>query len=310
MGKVKRAVDKKKAARLALKVLVLTIAGIINAFGVVLVLAPVNLFDSGISGTAYLLDMVTPDFMVMSLFLIVLNVPFYLLALKKQGKSFVFTSIYAIVVYSVFTLLFRNVLPIDFSGGSPFTGDDLLLSAIFGGIISGVGSGLVMRMGGAIDGVEVLSVLFAKKLGMSVGTFIMVYNVLLYSVSAVIFENWTISLYSIIAYAMGVKTIDFIVEGLDKGKAVTVITNKHSSVYSVLTKELGRGVTVLEAVGGYSNKDKIYIYCVVNKFEITKVKQIVAETDPDAFVTMTEVTETIGGRDLSFSPTKRFRGMK
>lgn len=285
-----------------LRFLGLTLAGIINAFGVALVLAPVNLFDSGISGTAYLLDVITPDFLVMSIFLIVLNVPFYLIALKKLGSKFVVSSIYAIAIYSCFAFLFRNVLPIDFSNGSPFTGNDLLLSAIFGGTISGIGSGLVIRLGGAIDGVEVMSVLFAKRLGMSVGTFIMVYNVILYCVSALIFHDWLIPLYSIIAYTMGIKTIDFIVEGLDKGKSVIIITDKDSSVYSVLAEQLGRGVTVLEAMGGYSNEHKIFIYCVVNRFEIPLVKRIVRENDPNAFATMTEVTETLGGegRDLSF----------
>lgn len=286
--------------RRVIKLIMLTAAGIINAFGVSLVLAPVNLFDSGISGTAYLLDVVTPDFLVMSMFLILLNIPFYLFALKKLGKSFIVTSVYAITIYSVFAFLFRNILPINFSNGSPFTGSDLLLSALFGGTISGIGSGLVIRLGGAIDGVEVMSVLFAKKLGMSVGMFIMVYNVLLYSVSAIVFRDWLVPLYSIIAYTMGIKTIDFIVEGLDKGKSVIIITDKSSSVYSVLTETLGRGVTVLEAVGGYSNEEKIFIYCVVNRFEIPLVKKIVKENDPHAFATMTEVTETLGGRDISF----------
>ncbi len=287
-----------------LKFVVLTFAGIVNAFGVSLVLAPVNLFDSGISGTAYLLDVITPDWLMMSLFLIVLNVPFYLLAMKKLGKRFVGISIYAITIYSVSAFLFREVLPIDLSNGSPITGTDLLLSALLGGMISGIGSGLVIRLGGAIDGVEVLSVLFAKKLGMSVGMFIMVYNVILYTVSAVIFSNWLIPLYSIIAYTMGIKAIDFIVEGLDKGKSVIIITHKDTSVQQVLTEELGRGVTVLEAVGGYSHEDKIFIYCVVNKFEVPLVKRLVRENDPKAFVTMTEVSETLGGGDISFRLNK------
>ena len=294
---IKLLIEKHKSI---LKFLALTCAGIINAFGVSLVLAPVNLFDSGISGTAYLLDVITPDWLFMSIFLIVLNVPFYLLAMKKLGKRFVGISIYAIAVYSVFAFLFRNVFPIDLSNGSPLTGNDLLLSALLGGLISGVGSGLVIRLGGAIDGVEVLSVLFAKKLGMSVGMFIMVYNVILYTVSALIFSNWLIPLYSIIAYTMGIKAIDFIVEGLDKGKSVIIITHKDTSVQNILTEQLGRGVTVLNAVGGYSNEEKIFIYCVVNKFEVPLVKHLVRQSDPKAFVTMTEVSETLGGGDISF----------
>ena len=153
-------------------------AGLINAFGVTLFLAPANLFDSGISGTAFLLDVVTPPFLVLSMFLVILNVPFFLIAYKKVGWSFIIYSLYAIAVYSGFSLLFRNILPIDFSGGSPFVGQDILLSALFGGLLSGIGSGMVIRFGGAIDGVEVMAVLFSKRLGMTVGTFMMVYNVI------------------------------------------------------------------------------------------------------------------------------------
>lgn len=278
----------------------LTIAGIINAVGVTLFLAPVELFDSGISGTSFLLDMITPPYLVMSFFLVVLNFPFFILGGKKQGLDFIIYSLYAITVYSVAALLFRNVLPIDFSNGSPFTGNDKLLSAIFGGLLSGIGSGIVIRFGGAIDGIEVLAVLLAKKIGCTVGTFVMCYNVVLYTVSALIFRSWQIPLYSIITYAVGIKAVDFVVEGLDKAKAVQIITNDHAELANVLTEELGRGATIFNASGVYSQQEKYVILCVVNRFEIGKVKRIVEEHDPSAFVTITEVSETVGGIETNF----------
>lgn len=276
-------------------------AGLINAVGVTLFLAPANLFDSGISGTAFLLDVVTPPFLVLSMFLVILNVPFFLIAYKKVGWSFIIYSLYAIAVYSGFSLLFRNILPIDFSGGSPFVGQDILLSALFGGLLSGIGSGMVIRFGGAIDGVEVMAVLFSKRLGMTVGTFMMVYNVILYTVAALIFNSWIIPLYSVIAYTVGNKAIDFVVDGFDKGNAVFIVSERNSSLPIHLSDALGRGVTLLDSYGVYSKEEKSLIYCVVNRFEIGRVKRLVAEIDPGAFMAVGDVSETVGGRGTRFS---------
>ena len=237
---------------------------------------------------------------IMSMFLIILNVPFYILGGKKLGWDFIIYSLYAIGIYSLAALLFRNVLPIDFSGGSPFTGEDKLLSAIFGGLLSGIGSGTVIRFGGAIDGVEVMAVLFSKKIGCSVGTFVMAYNILLYTVSAFIFHSWLIPLYSIITYAVGIKAVDFVVEGLDKAKAVMIITRADSELPMLLTETLGRGATVYKAGGVYSGEEKLVIYVVVNRFEIGKVKKIVETADSDAFASVTDVSETVGGISTGF----------
>lgn len=279
----------------------LTIVGVINAVGVTLFLVPAQLFDNGISGTSFLLDMVTPPFLVLSMFLILLNFPFYIVGAKKLGRNFVIYSLYAIFIYSLFSFLFRNVLPIDFSNGSPFTGSDKLLSAIFGGMLSGIGSGIVIRFGGAIDGVEVMAVLFAKKLGVSVGMFVMGYNILLYTLSAVVFKSWLIPLYSIITYVVGIKAIDFVVEGPDKAKAVYIVTEHGTSLRFVLGEQLGRGVTVFDASAAHSKQDKKMIFVVDNRFEVGKIKRLVEENDLSAFVTITDVSETMGGREISFS---------
>ena len=176
-------------------------AGCINAVGVTMFLAPVNLYDSGISGTSMLLWQVTPEAYTLSLFLILLNIPLFLFGLKKQGWCFTVYSIWAVTIYSVASFIITDVLPVDVSVASPFAGQDLLLCAIFGGLVSGAGSGLTIRLGGAIDGMEVLGVIFAKGLGLTVGTFVMIYNVLLYILIGLIFNSWVLPLYSIRARA-------------------------------------------------------------------------------------------------------------
>ena len=270
----------------------LTIAGIVNATGVVIFLVPLNLIDSGISGTSFLLDKLTPQYLTLSIFLIVLNFPFYLIGFKKMGKMFVVYSLYAISVYSLMAFIYRSVLPINLSF-SPIAGNDMLLASIFGGLISGIGSGLVIRYGGAIDGVEVMAVLFSKRLHVTVGTFVMIYNAVLYTVSAIIFKSWAVPLYSVIAYAVGGKTVDFIVEGIDKGKGCFIITNKGAQIAEKLSKELKRGITFLNAKGYYSNEKKDMLYCIVNRFEIYKLKKLVHDTDEQAFISVFEISEVI-----------------
>lgn len=274
--------------------LLLICAGCINAVGVTMFLAPVNLYDSGMSGTAMLLWQATPPQYTLSLFLVILNVPLFLFGLKKQGWCFTVYSIWAVLVYSAASFVITNILPVDVSAASPFAGQDLLLCAIFGGLVSGAGSGLTIRLGGAIDGMEVLGVTFAKGLGLTVGTFVMIYNVILYLFIGVIFQSWILPLYSILTYFVGNKTIDFIVEGLDKAKSVMIMTAREEEICQALSEEFGRGITQISARGYFSGAEKCVIYFVVNRFQIPRVKHLVTTIDPAAFITVTEISDVMG----------------
>lgn len=269
-------------------------AGCVNAVGVTMFLAPVNLYDSGISGAAMLLWQVTPEAYTLSLFLVILNVPLFLFGLKKQGWCFTIYSIWAVLIYSAASYVITDVLPVDVTVASPFAGQDLLLCAIFGGLVSGAGSGLTIRLGGAIDGMEVLGVTFAKGLGLTVGSFVMIYNVILYILIGMIFNSWILPLYSIVTYYVGNKTIDFIVEGLDKAKSVTIVTTQEDVICQALSEEFGRGITQIQAKGYFSGADKCMVYFVVNRFQIPKVKRLVTEIDPNAFITVTEISDVMG----------------
>ena len=269
-------------------------AGCVNAVGVTMFLAPVNLYDSGISGTAMLLWQVTPEAYTLSLFLVILNGPLFLFGLKKQGWWFTIYSIWAVLIYSAASYVITDVLPVDVTVASPFAGQDLLLCAIFGGLVSGAGSGLTIRLGGAIDGMEVLGVTFAKGLGLTVGSFVMIYNVILYILIGMIFNSWILPLYSIVTYYVGNKTIDFIVEGLDKAKSVTIVTTQEDVICQALSEEFGRGITQIQAKGYFSGADKCMVYFVVNRFQIPKVKRLVTEIDPNAFITVTEISDVMG----------------
>ena len=277
--------------------IMLLLAGCVNAFGVTVFLAPVNLYDSGISGTSILLSQLTPPQWSLSIFLLILNIPLFLFGLKKQGAAFTIYSVFTVAVYSVMSWLITDVLPVDVSIASPLAGQDLLLCALFGGIISGVGSGLTIRNGGAIDGVEVMAVIFAKKLNVTVGTFVMTYNVILYVICGLVLDSWILPLYSIVTYAAGLKTVDFVVEGLDRSKSVMIITDKANEISAALMEEFKCGTTKISGTGGYSNTDKTIVYFVVNRFQIYKMRNIIHTIDPKAFVTISEVADVFSSND-------------
>lgn len=226
-------------------ILMITLAGMINAFGITVFLMPVKLYDSGISGTSILLDQLTPECLSLSIFLVALNIPLFLFGLRKQGLNFTIYAIYAVCVYSVFAWLITDVLPIDVSIASPLAGTDLLLCALFGGVISGVGSGIAIRYGGAMDGIEVMAVIFAKRIGVTVGTFVMIYNIILYIFCGIILRSWILPLYSIVTYTAALKTIDFIVDGIDRAKCAIIITEHPQEVCNKLCEAFGSGATYL-----------------------------------------------------------------
>ncbi|MDE7124679.1 MAG: YitT family protein [Eubacterium sp.] len=290
MKKIKSEIKKLKIKNFV----ILFLAGIINAIGVTLFLAPVHLYDSGFSGTSMLLWQITPDSFSLSLFLIILNIPFFIYGYHKQGLSFTVYSVFAVCASSDASYILTYVVPYDFSSSSPFAGKDLLLCAVFGGIISGIGSGLTIRCGGAIDGVEVMAVIFAKKIGITVGTFVMVYNVILYAAVGIILQSFILPLYSVITYAAALKVVDFIVEGLDKAKAAMVITTKADEISAALSETFGYGITHIDAKGYYKNSEQTIIYFVVNRFQIARMKSIIEEYDPNAFVTINDISEFMG----------------
>lgn len=277
--------------------LILTIAGIINAIGVGLMLGPNNLLDGGLSGTSigigYLIEMkVSSAFtkVLPSILLIVLNFPFYIIAYKKLGIKSVIYSLYTITIYSISLFLFRSTIDLT---TSPITGNDILLSAIFGGLASGIGSGLTIRNNAALDGIEVCSILFSQKIGLSTGQFVMAYNAILFILFG-FFMGFEIPLYSCIAYYVGLKVIDLIAEGIDKTKMLLIFTTRVEEVSNVISTKFNRQMTLIHAQGYYLKDDKEIIYSVCNRFEVAAIKSAILEVDEQAFITITEVSETVG----------------
>lgn len=277
----------------------LTIAGTINAFGVMLFMYPVKLYDSGMSGVSMLLNQITPPELTLSIFLVLFNFPIFLFGLKKQGFAFTLYSIFAVFVYSVASGFLTDFFPLDTIPESPLAGTDLLLCAIFGGTLSGIGSGLTIRWGGAIDGIDVLSVIFAKSLGLSLGSFVMIFDTILYIICGIIVGSWILPLYSIITYYIGSQVVDFVVEGLDRSKSAMIVTNKAEEISNALSENFQASGTIINAIGGYTKEDKQIIYFVINHFQINKLKKIVYEIDKTAFISLYDVSDIIKKKQIT-----------
>ena len=142
-----------------------------------------------------------------------------------------------------------------------------------------------------MDGIEVMAVIFSKRLGITVGTFVMIYNILLYIICGFVLKSWILPLYSIVTYAAALKTVDFIVEGIDRSKCAIIITDHPDEICKALSETFESGVTHLNAKGGYSNRDKSMIYFIINRYQIIRMKDIVHNIDPFAYITISEVAD-------------------
>ncbi|GKU76137.1 YitT family protein [Paenibacillus sp. L3-i20] len=261
----------------------ITIGSILMGVALEKFLVPYEIIDGGIAGISIMLSTLTP--VPLSIYLFVLNLPFLVLGYKQLGKTFAISTLYGIIVMSLTTAALHH------TGAFP---EDKLLAVLFGGIILGAGVGLVIRYGGSLDGIEIVSILVSKKLRTAVGQVIMVFNLIIFIISGFVFE-WTSAMYSILTYYIAIKVIDIVVEGLDESKSVTIISKEYDEISQAIIDRLGRGTTLIQARGGYSGDETEVIYCVVSRLELAKLKGIVQSIDENAFIAIEHVSDVMGG---------------
>lgn len=266
------------------KFLLLFMGSIITAVGLEIFLVPNNIIDGGIVGISIMASHVTQ--LPLSLFLVLLNLPFLYLGYKQIGKTFAISTLFSIVALAYWVNFFHPI---------PELTNDLFLAAVFGGIIVGLGVGLIIRFGGSLDGTEIVAILLDKRSSFSVGEIIMFFNLFILTSAGLVF-SWDKAMYSLVAYFVAFKVIDITIEGLDESKAVFIISDRPEEITDALMNRLGRGVTILHGAGGYTKDNKQILYVVITRLEIAKLKAIVDEIDYDSFVTINDVHEVMGGR--------------
>lgn len=283
---LERKLTKKEFFRdFVIKFIFLTLGPFIAAFALEVFLVPNNIIDGGIVGVSIILSYLTK--MNLGLLIFIINIPFFFLAFNKIGKRFVIQTFYAIGMLSLAVNFFtENPLPVT---------HDLLLSTVFGGIILGTGVGLVLKNGGSLDGTEIMSLVLSKKFGYSVGEIIMAFNIFIYGASGLVF-GWNKAMYAILTYFVAYRVIDVVIDGVSSSKSIRIISEKSYEIGQELLERLDLGVTYLKGTGAYSGTEKIIIYCVVSRLELARIKDIIKEIDPRAFISIVDVHEAYGGR--------------
>ncbi|WP_341322953.1 YitT family protein [Solibacillus sp. FSL H8-0523] len=264
--------------------LIIIIGGLIAAYGLEAVLIPNNVSDGGVTGISIVLSKISP--ISLGLLIAVLNIPFIYLGYKQIGKSFAINSVIGIVSLAVGTSLMHHVPTI-------ITGDALLVT-VAGGIIIGLGMGLALRNGGALDGIDMLAVLLSRKLPFGTSDLILFLNFFVFIVVSTVF-GFKGALLSAIAYYIASKVIHIVEEGLSGSKTFKIITSEPIVMVETIRDRLGRSATFNTVQGAYSNQEFKEITCVINRMEESKMKVIIREIDPKAFVTIYEVIEVKGG---------------
>jgi uncharacterized membrane-anchored protein YitT (DUF2179 family) len=276
-----RKLTKKKVLQ---RVVCITLGAILMGVGLEVFLVPNHVIDGGITGISIMLSYLTG--WKLGIFLLLFNLPFFFIGYKQIGKTFAISTLYGIIILSIATSLLHPV---------PAFTQDILLATIFGGVILGFGVGLVIRYGGSLDGTEILAILFNKKTPFSVGEFIMFFNLFILGSAGFVF-SWDRAMYSLLAYFVAYKTIDITITGLDESKSVWIISDNAKLIGDAIMHRLGRGVTYLNGEGAFSGDDKKVIFCVINRLEEAKLKEIVTEYDINAFLAVADIAEVRGGR--------------
>jgi uncharacterized membrane-anchored protein YitT (DUF2179 family) len=266
------------------RVIFIIIGAVLMAVALEMFLVPNSIIDGGITGISIILSHLTG--LQLGIFLFVLNLPFLFIGYKQIGKTFALSTLLGIAVMSLTTVWFHHV--------DSFTNNPLL-AAVFGGILLGIGVGLVIRFGGSLDGTEIVAILINKKIPFSVGQIVMFFNLFILSSAGLVFD-WDRAMYSLIAYFIAYKMMDTTIEGFDESKSVWVISENHREIGEALLSRLGRGVTYLNGEGGFSGDTKKVIFAVITRLEEAKLKTIVHDIDPTAFLAIGNIHDVSGGR--------------
>ena len=275
---------KNKFSAIIKKYLLLTLGAIVYAAGLETFFVPNNLIDGGIVGVSMMISYLTDT--PLSVFVVLLNIPFLYLGYKQIGKTFTISTLYYIVVLALAIQYFHTTPNITY---------DIFLATIFGGIVVGLGVGMIIRYGGSVDGTEIVAIISDRKTELSVGETVMIINLFILSSAGLVF-GWERAMYSLIAYFIAYKVMDLVISGLEESKGVMIVSDKSDDLAETLLARLGRGVTILHGEGAYTNEPKRILYTVVTRLEVAKLKAIVKEKDPRAFLSISNINDVVGGR--------------
>ena len=265
---------------------------LIAGMAINLFLIPHQLFSGGVSGVAMILYFLFG--WPIGVQIIVLNIPIFYAAYRLLDRDYVLCGIFGMLVFSAAADATRFLSTIHLV-------DDTLLAAIYGGVISGIGSGLIFRAGGSSGGTDTIAIIIKKYYSLNVGLVGFSINVFLMLVAAALFGVKP-AMYTLLSFFVGSRVTDAVIEGLNRKKTVMIISDRNDEIAEAIMDEVGRGATFLEGTGAFTGQDKKVLFVVVTLTQIAKIKFIVEKTDPHAFMIVQDAAEVLGH---GFSVKKR-----
>lgn len=265
---------------------------LIMGFAFSIFLEPNNISTGGFSALAMVINTLFEKMGVKgvptSAIYLVLNIVLYAFALKTLGKKFAIKALVGILSFSLGMQVFNMI---DF--GITY---ELLISAVFGGSIMGVGVGLVVRFGGSTGGSDMIaSMIKSKKPNASLGSFIIMVDMVIIGLTLFVFDNgFELLPYTIVALLISMVVLDFINEGYKEVRAFNIITTKPNEISAAIMEQLSRGCSCTPAKGMHTKNEKSIVLCLVSKFQTNQLRAIIKEIDPEAFVFSTKVSEVVG----------------
>jgi uncharacterized membrane-anchored protein YitT (DUF2179 family) len=272
------------------------VGSFLAALAIQIFLFPNKLIDGGIVGVCLILARLMGN-EYLPFFLVVLTIPFLILAYKLIRTTFVIHMLVAVFFFALFLLAFEKT--------SPFIGDPLEIIVI-GGAILGVGAGLVIRYGGCLDGTEIAAILVNRKYGFTVGQVVLFLNIFIFAAYGFLFKDWHIALQSLMTYIVAFKMIDLVIVGLDELKSVMIISKKPKELGNVIVNELGLGMTIMHGRGGFSGETREILFIIVERLDLAELKEIVLREDPSAFMAIENLHEVVYGKH-AYLPHKKKR---
>lgn len=275
---------------------IITIGTILTAIGIVVFLVPYNIVAGGVSGLAIVMNELFGWWV--GLQMLIYNVFLFALGFKLLGMGFGVKSIYSAITLSFFTDLFQQALKMNeiipnILNQTQNPGIDMMLmTAVYGAIISGAGMGLVIWRGATTGGTDILAIIFNKYFNVSVGTGLLIADSTITASSILI--SPILPMYGIITIFIAAKTIDGIVTGLESTKTVLIISDYHDRIKEMIYNELDRGITYIKGSGGYTKKDKDILMVTISRSEVGMLKNRLHEIDEKSFVIILPNNEALG----------------
>lgn len=266
------------------KYVIILLGASIMGIAIDLFVEPMQIVSGGIGGLALIMNYLTN--LSVGAYIVLLNIPIFIVGLMKFSKKYMLYSLIGMFAMSISIDVFAFLRPIT---------NDMLLSSVFGGAIFGFGMGMVMNAGATTGGADIVAMLLKKKFPQfSIGRFILILDAAVILAAGIVYGKWEAVLYSAVMLFVSSRVLDFVVEGVDFAKTAFIISDKPNEISAMISENIGRGCTGLHGKSMYTHNSKTVLMCVVRKYEIGKLKKVIKDIDPAAFVILADVKEVLG----------------